>query len=76
MMRRQSRDRQGTRWIVYGVPGGYLTTRRADEGVSPYRRENVVPLVSFRGDRGPYSDRMTSRVRIAYDWVHRTHEVV
>jgi hypothetical protein len=69
-----SRNRQGTRWTFYGLPGGYTTARPSWMSTEPHRPGQAIPLITFRA-RGLYDPESAARVAIVRDWIHRTHEL-
>src|SRR3990172_3683433 len=45
--RQPSRNRNGTRWTLYGLPGGYLTARQAGRPLLGWQTSVAVPLLTF-----------------------------
>lgn len=46
--RRPSRDRNGRRWTLYGLPGGYTTARPAGVPLTGWQSRCATPLLRFR----------------------------
>ena len=57
---RTTRNRRGTRYTLYGLPGGYVRARRAGELLDPALFRHAVALATFRA---PLTDAYTLRRR-------------
>ncbi len=70
-----SHDRNGTRWTLYGLPGGFMRARRVGDSLDPSLFRHAVPLVTVRADL-TYTDRTARRLDRAMSWALDAYDLV
>ncbi len=72
MTRGRTTNRQGARWTLYGLPGGYTTAAPAGVPLIGWQDRHAVPLLTFRGGPGVSADRydhgIAARLNYARGW--------
>lgn len=63
--RRVSRDRNGARWTLYGLAGGYTTASPVGVPLTGWQAVHAVPLLTFRSG-APGTDRYAAVPRLDY----------